>query len=123
MGVGAKGTAKAHTDRDNVEQLGFRLHDNAVESRISGPGPDCKQGQWQDITSSTTEITLLIFSLHQQPVNLSDPGKRCDPGDVCQQTRYVEITIGGQLVHRKQTQRLLTDAVQIRNDRLVQIPG
>ncbi len=121
VGVGSRGTPGKFTDTDNLEQLGFRLHDGAVEARVSGSGPDCRQGRWQDVTNRNVEITLLRFVLRRNAINLSRPGNDCSDSDYCRQARLVEITLGGQLVNRQQTQRTLISAVQIRNDRLAQI--
>ncbi|MEE8429314.1 MAG: hypothetical protein V3S33_07420 [Gammaproteobacteria bacterium] len=122
LGVGIKGKGGPLTDRDNVEQVGFRLHTGAVESRINGAGLSCNQGRWQDLTSSNIEITQLHFSLRQKTANLSQPGKDCNGGDYCQYHRHVEVTLTGHLVTRPQTKRTLTDAVQIRNDWVALIP-
>ena len=119
--MGSRGTPGEFTDTDNVEQFGFRLHDGAVEARVSGSGTGCRQGRWQDVTNFTVEITSLHFVLHRNAINLSRPGNNCSDSDYCQQARLVEITLGGQLVNRQQTQRTLISTVQIRNDRLVQV--
>ena len=116
LGVGIKGKGAKLTDRDNVEQYGFRLHKGAVESRISGAGLSCNQGRWQDVTSNNIEIAQLQFSLRQKTANLSQPGKDCNGGDYCQYRRHVEVTLTGHLATRPQTKRTLKDAVQIRND-------
>ncbi len=121
VGVGSRGTSGKNTDTDNVEQFGFRLHDGAVETRVSGSGPGCRQGRWQDVTNLTVEITSLRFAVHRNTTNLSRPGSSCTNNDYCQQGRLVEITLGGQLANRPQTQRTLISTVQIRNDRLAQI--
>lgn len=121
VGAGSRGTSGKNTDTDNVEQFGFRLHDGAVEARVSGSGPGCRQGRWQDVTNLTVEITSLRFAVHRNTINLSRPGSSCANSDYCQQGRLVEITLGGQLVNRPQTQRTLISMVQIRNDRLARI--
>jgi len=121
LGVGSRGKQHEFTDRDNVEQYGFRLHNGAVESRISGSRPSCNGGRWQDVTSHNLEITALQFVLRLNSVNLSRPEQECIPNDYCQLSRHVEIILMGQVPRQPQTQRTLTNSVQLRNDRITQI--
>ena len=47
------------------EQLGFRLHDKALERRVAGA--DCGKGGWQDVTNpSMFAIDTLAFTLTSQ---------------------------------------------------------
>ena len=119
VGVGSKGIKTPSANSINVEQIGYRIHKGAIESRMSGAHLGCNNGRWQDLTSSTTLINSLQFTLHQHTSNLSSVGEACSAGDFCQTNRLVDIHLSGHIKDRTHTLRTMKSSVQIRNDHLI----
>ena len=87
------------TVNNPAEELGFRLHNQAVEYRVAGKS--CTAGGWQDLTDpATSRITLLSFTL----LHSADS-----------QTSSVQIQLAGQLNGYPDIHRELQRTVLLRN--------
>jgi len=130
---------------DDVEVLGFRLNNGAVEMRQnpegSGPDPDScadADGTWIPVTDSRIiTITTLNFAFdNSQCINTREPnGVNEDgdadtdeademdcytaapaTGDVTVEARQIDITLAGQLVSDASINLSMEQSVRIRND-------
>lgn len=101
----------------NVEQFGFRLHDQAIEMRTGGSVFNCHAGNWQDITQAGTVITILTFTLENAAIF---PPAGCLSGQACQTQRRINIRLRGHHQSRPELAITLEEQIRIRNDHLAQ---
>ena len=130
---------------DSNERLGFRLSDDKLEMRKSGAtNENCTDGHWESITEPEVEITVLKFTLTENPLNVTnmttdtdddgcydDDGNcnnLCDTGedcntcsspDTCLYVRQVTITLTGRLRSDNTVTQTITQGVRVRNDKFV----
>lgn len=120
VGLGAceAGNCPEHTDEDNVEQFGFRLRGNRIQSRYGGPELTCSSGYWQTLNDASMEITGLRFIQHSHCLNLHDTERLCTPESPALMRRAIEVQISARLADRPDTYTPLSQWVRIRNDLL-----
>jgi type II secretory pathway component PulJ len=97
----------------NIEQYGFRLHQQAIEMRTGGTEFNCRAGQWQDITQAGTIITHLTFIMEDKNIY---PAAGCNPGAPCQRQRLLTIQLTGHLQSQPEQAITLEEQIRIRND-------
>lgn len=100
---------------DAAEQLGFRLNNGVIETRLGGAG-------WQALTDSATlNVTAFTLAMRVQPIRLECTKPCPGPGD-CRpvlQVRDITLDITGQAAHDSSVQRRLTSNVRLRNDAVI----
>jgi len=101
----------------NIEQFGFRLHNQAVEMRTGGSPFNCQQGLWQDISQHGTVITDLTFTLQNENIF---PSTGCNPNQTCLKRRLVNIHLTGHLQTQPDQSITLEEQIRIRNDSLTE---
>ncbi len=118
VGVGrCSGNAcAAQTDSDNVEQFGFRLHNELVQTRYGGDTLRCDSGHWQAVTDPGIAVTRLSFTQHTACTNLDNLSAECEPHAVRMFERLVDIQLSGYQRPRPDTTLTLSASVRIRND-------
>jgi prepilin peptidase dependent protein B len=118
VGVGScNGNAcAAQTDRDNVEQFGFRLHNGLVQTRYAGDTLRCDSGHWQAVTDPGITVSYLSFTHHTACTNLDNPSADCEPHAARILQRLVDIRLSGYQRARPDTTLTLSASVRIRND-------
>ncbi len=121
VGVGSckRNSCTAQTDRDNVEQFGFRLHDGLVQTRYGGDTLRCDSGHWQAVTDPDIAITALSFTPRAVCTNLDDADAECAPHAARILQRLVDIRLSGYPLARPETTLTLSASVRIRNDQLL----
>jgi hypothetical protein len=120
---------------ENNEKFGFRLHQDAIETRIGIPDTDdagdCELGSWQDLTEEEVEVTELTFNLtHTQIEILEDEiansgafsgesDDLCSTGNPCLCIRDVEVVLTGRMksANMQDIQQTLSSSVRVRNDK------
>jgi type II secretory pathway component PulJ len=121
VGVGrCRGNAcGGETDRDNVEQFGFRLRDGRAQMRYGGNSLSCNSGHWQALTDPGIEIHAMTFTTHSTCLNLEPGGTDCQPPAARLVRRLVEIRLSGRQRRRPDTALTLSAWVRVRNDQLM----
>lgn len=122
VGVGracnARGCAVG-SDADNVEQLGYRLNRQRLQSRYGGTTFGCDSGHWQTLNDPGIDITALRFELHRHCTNLADQHANCQPALPALYRRSLRIEISAEIHNKPQTRTQLGTWLRIPNDRLV----
>lgn len=98
------------------ERYGFRLVNNAIQSRPPGASFDCDAiaGAWEDLTDSAlVSVTALVFTLNESTVITG-------PDTIGIVLRSVDISMTGTLVSDSSITKTLTQHVRVRNDKYVQ---
>lgn len=99
--------------KNNNEQYGFRLHNQAIEMRIGGAVFNCQSGNWEDITQGDTVITTLSFTLQETYV---DSSTNCNTTPYCRIQRLVHMRISGYHNAYPELSITLEENIRIRND-------
>lgn len=121
LGVGAGGTADAIRDTDNVEQLGYRLRNGAIEYRTGGSPFSCTGGTWERLTEPEVVIAGLVFQLGETCLNVGAPGTACAAGGIGQYLRRVDVTLSGRLASDPLVLATLAGRVRVRNDKFLPV--
>jgi type IV pilus assembly protein PilW len=102
---------------DSAEELGFRLEDGVIQSRLGDAG-------WQALTDGTTlKTTEFTLTMNRQALPLECP-KPCPGPDDCRpslEVRDITVFIKGQAANDAHVERSVRSRVRLRNDEL--IPG
>lgn len=109
----------AQTDRDNVEQFGYRLRDGRVQARYGGDALSCESGHWQALTDPDIRVEALAFTLESACVNLRNSEAACASHEPRLVGQLVGIQLSGHAGARPETLLTLSALVRVRNDRLV----
>ena len=104
------------TDKDNVEQFGFRLRNLSTQSRYGGNGVSCDSGYWQTLNDADIAITALSFDILERCTDLVDPDAPCTDDSARLIQRAVSIELNGQLVNKPETEARLSRWIVVRND-------
>jgi type II secretory pathway component PulJ len=120
VGVGhcQNGACRDGTDDDNVEQFGFRLRNQAVQSRYGGAQFSCNSGYWQAVTDQDIQVTQLRFDQTETCLNLTEPDQACVPQTPQLIQRLIEIKLAAQLAADPDIELKLDATVHIRNDQI-----
>lgn len=116
----------------NMEQLGFRLNDGALEarmarSRISNTAFSCEDsgGRWSDLTEA--EVTVTGFGLawldeqgnpihSPERMNITHPSERCRSGEWCLEVRQLMVTLSAEVAGLAPVS--VNTVIRVRNDRV-----
>ncbi len=107
------------TDANNVEQLGFRLKNKALQMRYAGSTFTCSSGRWQALTEKTIVVSKLQVQLETQCQNLSAENTPCLTEHNQQLSRQLTITLSA---HRKDSniaEVTASKTIRIKNDKLL----
>ncbi|MEE9343730.1 MAG: prepilin-type N-terminal cleavage/methylation domain-containing protein [Gammaproteobacteria bacterium] len=107
------------TDASNVEQLGFRLKNKALQMRYAGSPLTCSSGRWQALTEKTIIVSKFQILLETQCQNLSVADAPCLIGHNQQLSRKLIITLSA---HRKDSniaEVTASKTIHIKNDKLL----
>ena len=100
---------------DSAEQLGFRLDNGVIQTRLGDAG-------WQALTDGNTlRITDFRLTMNIQPIWLECPKPCPGPGE-CRprlQVRDITVDITGQAAHDNSVSRSLSSTVRLRNDAVI----
>lgn len=111
------------TDDDNVEQFGFRLHDQALQARYGGGSLACDSGYWQAVNDPDVLVTRLAFHLHEDCLNLDDVDQPCAADSNRRLQQAVDIDIAAVLRRHPETSLELHRRTVVRNTRLQEAPS
>lgn len=111
-----------------TNQFGFRLNAGAIEMFTNQGNWGCGGGAGWESASSADVITIstLEFDLTDQCINATNSTRGCGgaalPGDTLVTTRFVDITLAGELSADPLVARTLQESVRIRNDLVNFVP-
>jgi type II secretory pathway component PulJ len=122
VGIGQcrNGHCPSPSDDDNVEQFGFRLRNNMVQSRYGGTRLDCGSGYWQALNDPDIEIMQLKFTVRTRCMNLEQPDAPCRDSLPRLIQRAANIAIGARIKNHPETKLRLNHWIAIRNDQLLE---
>jgi len=109
---------ESETNDENVEQLGYRLHDARIQSRFGGTEFNCESGYWQTVNDPDIEITQLRFEQQSQCLNLLEDNRECNPESPQLIQGGIDIHLDGQLSDKPDTRITLSNWIRLRNDLL-----
>lgn len=112
------GTLPSIGTGNDDERYGFRLQNNAVQSRPSGASFSCTAAanNWENITDpNVLQITQLSFVNNEKTVDIDGSGASTSSMKI----RTITITITGQLASDSTVSKTLTMAVRVQNDKFV----
>lgn len=98
------------------ERYGFRLLNNAIQSRPPGADFDCAASvnAWENITDpAVIRVTQLSFVLNQSAVDIDGSGT----GTTTMTIRSVTVTMTAELVSDPSINKTLSTTIKIRNDK------
>lgn len=114
--VDEDGTIPSLNTSPSDERFGYRLADNAIQSRPSySDSYDCDDpdDEWEAITNNDMiRVTNLRFSQSSQVIDIDGAGS----GTSTITVNRVDITMTAELVSDSSISRTLTESVRIRND-------
>lgn len=110
------GTLPSVNASSDDERYGFRLLNNAIQSRPPGANYDCNAtaDDWEDITDpNVVNITQLSFTKNEKSVDIDGSGA----GNSSMKIRTITISITGQLVSDTSISKTLSMDIKVRNDK------
>lgn len=114
---------------DINNRFGFRLNGSVIEMFTNQGDWTCGGANGWLPASSANVVTIndLEFALTEQCINATNNARTCAagsalPGDTLVTTRFVDITLDGQLATDALVRRNLQESVRIRNDLITFVP-
>ncbi len=121
VGIGACASVDCPiwSDTDNVEQLGFRLKEGALQMRYAGDAFSCDAGRWQALTEAGITVTRFTARVVSDCLNLNAPDRPCGAASDQVWTRTLTVELEVQWTDRPETRLTSQRLVRVRNDRMV----